>query len=135
MPVCLPGVKGLADGVHHKANLSQLCGIQQVASVEHERRLLHGGVHLLPVQGLELVPLRDDGDGRGALDRLVRAGAHRDLGEVGGSGRAHGERVVPLELVRGQVAAQLALTAHTRNAPSSQTQDLCPAPLEENPRP
>ena len=76
---------GVANGMDLEANLSQGVVVEDVPSVENEGRLGHGGIDLLIVVGLELVPLGQDGQGVRAVAGLigVRAGGDGIL-EAGG---------------------------------------------------
>jgi len=109
-----PIVERLADGVDDEADLPELGGVDDVPAVEDERRLVHGVEHALVVERPELVPLGEDADGVRVARRLV--GVRRDgdlLGQVGGAERLQVARVVPVELVHGEVPRHL-LPGHLR---------------------
>ena len=99
-----PIVERLADGVDDEPDLPELGWVDDVAAVEDECRLVHGVEHALVVERPELVPLGEDADGVRVARRLV--GVRRDgdlLGQVGGAERLQVARVVPVELVHGEV--------------------------------
>ena len=102
------GVKGLSEAVDDEAHLAQLAVVEDVAAVEQEGGLNHRVVDLLPVQGLELVPLGHDGDGMGTVSGSVGILHHRQLLLVGAIlGSEVG--VVPLELGGGEILGDLLL--------------------------
>ncbi|TVU44955.1 hypothetical protein EJB05_04419, partial [Eragrostis curvula] len=104
-----PGVEGLADGVDDEADLPELLGVDDVAAIEDEGWLLHVVEELLVVQGLELVPLGQDAQTVGALGGLVRVPDAAHLLHRSGARRLQVHRVVPVELVHGQVPLDLVL--------------------------
>jgi hypothetical protein len=104
-----PGVERLADGVDDEADLPQLLGVDDVAAVEDEGGLLHVVEDLLVVQGLELVPLGQDAQPVGALGGLVRVPHAAHLLHSRRARRLQVHRVVPVELVHGQVPLDLVL--------------------------
>ncbi len=62
----------LADSVHLKADLAELSVRQDVAAIEDEGRLRHGGVHGSKVQSGEFIPFSHHRDGVGTLRRNVK---------------------------------------------------------------
>uniref|UniRef100_A0A0E0BS67 Uncharacterized protein n=1 Tax=Oryza glumipatula TaxID=40148 RepID=A0A0E0BS67_9ORYZ len=102
-------IKRLADGVDDEPNLPELLGIDHIAPIKDECRLLHVVKDLLVVQGLELVPLGEDADTMGPLGGLICIPHHAHLLECGGAGRLQVHWVVPVELAHGEVPLDLVL--------------------------
>ena len=57
------GINRLTNCVNDETNLSELRVIQDETTIEHEGRLLHHGINMLPVVRLELIPLSHNAHG------------------------------------------------------------------------
>ena len=67
-------LRGLSNAINFEANLLEGGLIKDIPSIEDEGGLGHLLVDALIVESLELVPLGEDGDGVGALTRVIGGG-------------------------------------------------------------